>query len=96
LPFLSSGLTDTAAPGDESYEDKLTIARLESELAEIIQWVPTLPRHAETTLIIRREELLASLTKEQDSIIKTKKEIKQRFDAVDTPRWASYAHVEYV
>jgi hypothetical protein len=30
-------LTDTAAPEDESYEDKLTIARLESELAEIIQ-----------------------------------------------------------
>jgi len=37
-----------------------------------------------TTLTSRREELLASLTKEQDSIIKTKKEIKQRFDAVDT------------
>jgi hypothetical protein len=32
----------------------------------------------------RREELLASLTKEQDAVIKTKKEIKQRFDAVDT------------
>jgi hypothetical protein len=35
-------------------------------------------------LTIRREELLASLTKEQESVIKTKKEIKYRFDAVDT------------
>lgn len=35
-------------------------------------------------LITRREELLASLTKEQETIIKTKKEMKHKFDAVDT------------
>ena len=82
MSLVPTGLTDTAAPEDESYEDKLTIARLESELAEIIQYASSLTDG--TTLTSRREELLASLTKEQDSIIKTKKEIKQRFDAVDT------------
>ena len=46
-------------------------------------------------LTIRREELLASLTKEQDSIIKTKKEIKQRFDAVDT-YLNDYSKVSYM
>ena len=82
MSLVPTGLTDTAAPEDESYEDKLTIARLESELAEIIQYAFSFTDGA--TLTSRREELLASLTKEQDSIIKTKKEIKQRFDAVDT------------
>lgn len=55
----------------------------------------TPPSPAETTLISRREELLASLTKEQDSIIKTKKEIKQRFDAVDT-YLNDYSKVSYI
>lgn len=32
---------------------------------------------------IRREELLASLTKERDAVVKAKKEIKAKFDAVD-------------
>jgi hypothetical protein len=72
----------TAAPDDESYDHAVTIARLENELAEIIQYAS--PPAIVRSLIQRREELLASLTKEQESVIKTKKEIKHRFDAVDT------------
>ena len=34
--------------------------------------------------ILRREEELAALIKEQEGVIKTKKEMKNKFDAVDT------------
>ncbi|WWC91793.1 uncharacterized protein L201_006740 [Kwoniella dendrophila CBS 6074] len=52
---------------DEDYEHELTIARLEFELKEIE----------------KREIQVAQLTKERDNLIKTKKEIKMKFDAVD-------------
>ncbi|CAD6586081.1 MAG: hypothetical protein TREMPRED_004325, partial [Tremellales sp. Tagirdzhanova-0007] len=52
---------------DESFEFAQTIARLEHELSEIQQ----------------REALLAQLTKDRDALIKSKKEIKAKFDAVD-------------
>lgn len=53
---------------DESYEYALTIARLEQELEEIQS----------------REKRLEALSKEQEGLIKSKKEIKHKFDAVDT------------
>ncbi|WRT70158.1 uncharacterized protein IL334_007152 [Kwoniella shivajii] len=51
----------------EDYEHELTIARLEQELKEIE----------------KREVQVAQLTKDRDILIRTKKEIKLRFDAVD-------------
>ncbi|WVF72938.1 hypothetical protein IAT40_007756 [Kwoniella sp. CBS 6097] len=51
----------------EEYEQALMIARLEFELEEIT----------------KREALVAQLTQDRDSLIKAKKEIKIKFDAVD-------------
>ncbi|WWC64498.1 uncharacterized protein I303_107108 [Kwoniella dejecticola CBS 10117] len=51
----------------EDHEHELTIARLEYELKEIE----------------KREILLSQISKERDNLIKAKKEIKMKFDAVD-------------
>ncbi|WVR00129.1 hypothetical protein IAU59_007271 [Kwoniella sp. CBS 9459] len=51
----------------EDYEQALMIARLESELEEIT----------------KREVHVAQLTQDRDALIKAKKEIKIKFDAVD-------------
>jgi hypothetical protein len=53
---------------DESFEYALTIARLEQELQEIEN----------------REKQVELLSKQQDGLIKSKKEIKHKFDAIDT------------
>jgi hypothetical protein len=66
------------------YQHAVTIAGLENELAEIIQYVIDREFSSWAELMIRREELLAALTKEQETVIKTKKEMKHKFDAVDT------------
>ncbi|KAK8853280.1 hypothetical protein IAR55_003984 [Kwoniella newhampshirensis] len=52
---------------DDGYEHALTISKLEDELNEIT----------------KREAHLAQLTKDRDSLIRAKKEIKIKFDAVD-------------
>ncbi len=74
-----------AAEDDESYEYTLTIARLEHELSEIQQSVSSPIRIFRTTDAgrCRREALVSQLTKDRDALIKAKKEIKAKFDAVD-------------
>lgn len=62
------------------------IARLEYELAEIQRSVECefgLPKKLTIDLLIRRETLVAKLTKERDDIIRSKKEIKKKYDAAD-------------
>ncbi|RSH91925.1 hypothetical protein EHS25_009295 [Saitozyma podzolica] len=53
---------------EEGYEHALTIARLEHELAEIE----------------KREAIIAQLTRDRDALIKSKREIKMKFDAVES------------
>ncbi|WVW86262.1 hypothetical protein I302_108304 [Kwoniella bestiolae CBS 10118] len=69
--FLSSAdesiLNALPSKDSEDYENELMIARLEHELREIE----------------KRENQVNQLTKERDTLIKTKKEIKMKFDAVD-------------
>ncbi|WWD19703.1 hypothetical protein CI109_104167 [Kwoniella shandongensis] len=69
--FLASAdesvLSSLPPKDDEGYEHAVTIARLENELNEIT----------------KREAHLAQLTKDRDALIRAKKEIKIKFDAVD-------------
>ncbi|OCF38065.1 hypothetical protein I316_00289 [Kwoniella heveanensis BCC8398] len=69
--FLSqageSVLSSLPSQESDEYEQALMIARLESELEEIT----------------KREVLVAQLTQDRDALIKAKKEIKIKFDAVD-------------
>jgi hypothetical protein len=75
-------LQSPAPPSDPSYDHALTIARLEYELTEIEKLVP-LKGHLIRTYVHRREILLSQLIRERDSLVKGKKEIKQKFDAAD-------------
>ncbi|WWD03725.1 hypothetical protein V865_001781 [Kwoniella europaea PYCC6329] len=69
--FLSSAdegiLSSLPSKDSEEYENQLMIARLEHELKEIE----------------KRENQVNQLSKQRDNLIKTKKEIKMKFDAVD-------------
>ncbi|WWC72087.1 uncharacterized protein I206_106047 [Kwoniella pini CBS 10737] len=62
-----SALNALPSKDSEEYDHELTIARLEYELKEIE----------------KREIELNQITKERDNLIKIKKEIKMKFDAVD-------------
>ncbi|EIW71957.1 hypothetical protein TREMEDRAFT_70597 [Tremella mesenterica DSM 1558] len=69
--FLSNAdpdiLKNLPNPDDNSYPYALTTARLEQELADVI----------------KLEGQLAQLTRDREAVIKAKKEIKSKFDAVD-------------
>ncbi|WVR07622.1 hypothetical protein IAU60_004664 [Kwoniella sp. DSM 27419] len=68
LVQANEAVRDALPPHDsEDYDQTLMIARLEHELEEIT----------------RREAQVAQLTKDRDALIKAKKEIKIKFDAVD-------------